>query len=74
MSEPKLSHVAVWMRQEIRTDEGLYIDPKTDEFLYHRLAEQAAHEFNDEWLDDIEHWVWDLAIDMGDWWMDNKYK
>jgi len=31
------------------------------------LAEAAAHQFNhDEWLDDETHWVWDLAVDVGD--------
>ena len=28
------------------------------------LAEFAAHEFgHSEWLDDSDHWIWELAID-----------
>lgn len=31
------------------------------------LAEAAADEFDrDKWLDDPDHWVWDLAIEVKD--------
>lgn len=34
---------------------------------YTRLAENAAWHFNrDQWLDDMDHWIWDLAVDVGD--------
>ena len=31
------------------------------------LAESAANTLgHDEWLDDETHWIWDLAIEIGD--------
>ena len=32
------------------------------------LAEYAAIELDeDQWLDDSEHWIWDVAIECSDW-------
>ena len=29
-----------------------------------QFVENCAHEFDhDEWLDDPDHWVWDMALD-----------
>lgn len=43
-------------------------DRRTGEVNTTQLAENAAHEFDhDEWLDDETHWVWDLAVDVVEW-------
>ena len=40
----------------------LYDDPNVTAT---ELAEVIAWEMNhDEWLDDPDHWIWDLALDM----------
>ena len=37
------------------------------EVNYTALAEELASQFNkEEWLDDETHWIWDLAIEAGD--------
>lgn len=36
------------------------------------LAENAADEFHaDFWLDDRNHWVWDLAVGVESWYFDS---
>ncbi len=40
-----------------------HVDHKTDEANLTTLAEEVAHFFeHDEWLDDPDHEVWELAI------------
>lgn len=57
-----------WMRSELRDDlgdnDGYYVDQATGEANLTRLAEAAAEAHDhDEWLDDPDHWVWDMAIE-----------
>lgn len=53
--------VLEWMRYEV--DAGGFRERITDEPCYTQLAEAAADAFDhDEWLDDEQSEVWDLAI------------
>lgn len=43
-----------------------FVDPLTDEVNCTALAEQTAIELDHpEWLDDEQHFIWDLAVDAG---------
>jgi hypothetical protein len=54
--------VKKWMKSMVDD----HVDRKTDEVNTTSLAEGAAHEFDhDEWLDDSNHWVWDLSMSVG---------
>ena len=40
---------------------------ETPQASYTNLAEHAAQELDhDEWLDNPEHWIWDMALSIGD--------
>lgn len=70
-AEPTQESVRNWMRWALRADlrdrEGCLVAPQTGEANLTRLAEAAAEHFDhDEWLDDPDHWVWDVAIDASD--------
>ena len=54
------------MIREVRIDPEKYLD-SSGCFQYTALAEWAAWEIGqDTWLDDETHFVWDLAVDVGD--------
>jgi hypothetical protein len=53
-----------YMQKEVKN----LVDRRTGEVNTTQLAENAAHEFDhDEWLDEETHWVWDLAVDVAEW-------
>ena len=53
--------VKKWMKSMVDD----HVDNKTGEVNTTSLAESAAHEFDqDQWLDDENHWVWDLSFDV----------
>lgn len=42
-----------------------HIDPRTGEPDCTGLAEDCALEFDhDEWLDDPDHWIWEVAVEV----------
>jgi len=42
------------------------VDRSCNEVNYTLLAENTAHALDrDEWLDDETHWIWELAVDVG---------
>jgi len=44
-----------------------YVDLATNSINLTELAEGAAYMFkHDEWLDDPDHWIWDLPIEISD--------
>jgi len=45
-----------------------HIDPLTGEVNMTRLAEDAAWEFEgaEDWLDDPEHWIWEMAAQVAE--------
>lgn len=48
-------------------ESGRCIDNTTGEVDYTALAETTAEELgHDEWLDDSDHEIWDLALEVGD--------
>ena len=61
-SEAKLkARVRAWMYNDAEYDPHLCGVNCT------QLAENAAHMFShDEWLDDEQHWVWELAADVAE--------
>lgn len=55
-----------WMIRELRTSPGDYTDANTGEVNLPGLAEAtAAHFDREEWLDDPDHWIWELPIEVG---------
>lgn len=55
-----------WMRQELASNGAAYLD-SADCPMFTHLAETAADAFErHDWLDDPDHWVWDIAIDAFD--------
>jgi hypothetical protein len=47
-----------WMLLEIHADDSHYKGNIT------QFVENCAHDFNhDEWLDDPDHWVWEMALE-----------
>lgn len=53
------SRVRKWMRNEAQI--------LGDDLNMTKLAENAAHAFEkDEWLDDPDHWIWEMAADYYD--------
>lgn len=55
--------VKKWMRKMV-TD---FVDKKTNEADATGLAEGAADEFaSDKWLDDPDHWVWEIAAEVAE--------
>jgi hypothetical protein len=58
---------AVTKTMKTLLERGECIDPATGEINYTGLAENAAVEHDcDFWLDDPDHEIWDLAIEVGD--------
>lgn len=46
---------------------GNFVDPKTGEVNETGLAKDAAWNFDiDQWLDDPDHWVWEMAMKVCD--------
>ena len=57
--------ITKWIRQWMIDNIRDYIDPFTDEVNNTALAEQAAIQLGQpEWLDDEQHVIWDLAVDV----------
>jgi len=62
--------VKTQVRQFMREELSDYTHPdiwEGGEVNLTRLAENAAWEFGfDQWLDDPDHWVWDIALEEAD--------
>lgn len=55
------------IRRTMRSLVSDCVDSDTNEVNRTQLAENTAHALNhDEWLDDSNHIVWDLAIDIAE--------
>ena len=61
--EPNIDEIKLWIWQNAAG----HLDPNTLEINCTSLAEEAANHFgHPDWLDDSQHVVWDLAVDMGE--------
>jgi hypothetical protein len=64
-SNPAVSKAAA--KRHMRQIGPESIDPMTGESSATYLAEQTAEAFDKhEWLDDPDHWIWDMAVDVSD--------
>jgi len=62
-------------RQLVQFETAEVIDKATAEVNCTRLAEMTAQELNhDEWLDDPDHVVWDIAVEVAEWYEKGLYK
>ncbi len=60
-----------WMKREVQADDSPFVDPITNEVRTTALAEYTADKWNPEAqidLDDDQDPIWDLAVDVSDWW------
>lgn len=63
--------VKIWMKNALRDAAEEYRD-SAGEIQCGPLAEDAACAFGQDhdggWLDDSDHWVWDVAVEAATWW------
>lgn len=64
--EPTRAAVKKWMTAHVKN----WVDPQTGEVNSTKAAEDAADEFGKKdiggWLDDEQHWVWEIAAEVAD--------
>ncbi len=55
------------VKRYMQSIQAYHVDPATGETNCTTLAEATAHHFDhDEWLDDENHFVWELALEVAE--------
>jgi hypothetical protein len=69
MAKTGTNAMRIWMLNNVAN----HVDRRTGEVNLTSLAEACAHHFDaHHWLDDDTHEVWDLAIDVAEYWEANR--